>query len=345
MTLIPAHAALTRTLATILLISQSLVASATGRLREPVGSGSQAPSNGKWVKAPIVPIVHAISAEEKKLLSGQLELAPDVSIKIDSHADSATLRAPISISGAKVRAVKRGAGNATQSAAADSQASSPNSAANDYAMRATVVLHNYGGRRIRAFGLQFANVEAGTLFFVYRAFPINPGPSMDFEIPLILVTGNPAGMEVELVAAESEDGAVWGSFSSSPTIEVPPLPSTPPLASRSSEPAATPQAATAPKVQGDNSPIKFDKMPQPLNRPRPIYTEEARTNGISARTWVRALVNAEGVVQRVVAIHSLPDGLTEQAIAAVNEMRFSPAMKDGAPAACWVALEVEFHIR
>jgi hypothetical protein len=47
----------------------------------------------------------------------------------------------------------------------------------------------------------------------------------------------------------------------------------------------------------------------------------------------------------VSVVRGLPDGLTEQAIAAAREAKFKPAMKDGKPVPYWVVLEMGFNLR
>jgi protein TonB len=96
---------------------------------------------------------------------------------------------------------------------------------------------------------------------------------------------------------------------------------------------------------GNGVATKVDTMPQPLNRPRPNYTEEARKNKVQGVVRARALVDASGAVKNVQVIGHLPDGLDEEAIRAVYQMRFRPAQKSGQSVAFWVTLEVEFNLR
>jgi TonB family protein len=95
----------------------------------------------------------------------------------------------------------------------------------------------------------------------------------------------------------------------------------------------------------DGSAKTVDSKPQPLNKPRPNYTEEARKNKIQGNVRVRALVGADGSVKQVRVASGLSDGLNEEAILAVKQMRFKPATKNGQPVPYWVTLEVEFNLR
>ncbi|HEY6330707.1 MAG TPA: energy transducer TonB [Blastocatellia bacterium] len=88
-----------------------------------------------------------------------------------------------------------------------------------------------------------------------------------------------------------------------------------------------------------------DTMPRALNHPRPNYTEEARKNKVQGVVRAKVLISSDGSVKSVNLISHLPDGLDEQAITAIHEMRFSPAMKSGQPVNYYVTLEVEFNLR
>jgi len=90
---------------------------------------------------------------------------------------------------------------------------------------------------------------------------------------------------------------------------------------------------------------EVDTRPIPLNKPRPNYTEDARKNKVQGVIRARALVSSEGSVRDVRLVSHLPDGLDEEAITAVRQMRFRPATKSGQPVTYWVLLEVEFNLR
>ena len=90
---------------------------------------------------------------------------------------------------------------------------------------------------------------------------------------------------------------------------------------------------------------RVDTRAVPLNRPRPNYTEAARKNKIQGLIQARALVGADGTVKRVVIVRPLSDGLNEEAILAVYQMRFRAATRNGQSVASWITLEVEFNLR
>ncbi len=85
--------------------------------------------------------------------------------------------------------------------------------------------------------------------------------------------------------------------------------------------------------------------PKSLNRPRPEYTEEARSKRVSGIVRVKALIDEQGDVKGCVLLQRLDPGLDVQAIKAARQMKFSPALKDNKPIPCWVTLDVEFRVR
>ena len=90
---------------------------------------------------------------------------------------------------------------------------------------------------------------------------------------------------------------------------------------------------------------RVDTRPVALNRPRPNYTEAARKNKIQGVIRARVLVGVDGSVQNVSIVRALPDGLNEEAITAVYQMRFKAATRNGQSVASWITLEVEFNLR
>jgi TonB family protein len=90
---------------------------------------------------------------------------------------------------------------------------------------------------------------------------------------------------------------------------------------------------------------RVDTKPIRLSAPNPRYTEAARANGIQGSVVLRVLVGEDGNVNAIRVVRGLPDGVTEQAIAAARLSKFKPAMKDGKPVPYWVVLEINFNIR
>jgi TonB family protein len=81
-----------------------------------------------------------------------------------------------------------------------------------------------------------------------------------------------------------------------------------------------------------------------LSRPEPQYTEEARKNQVSGTVVLRAVFSSSGQVTNIRAVSGLPYGLTERAIAAARQIRFTPAMKDGRPVSQYIQIEYNFNL-
>jgi TonB family protein len=87
-----------------------------------------------------------------------------------------------------------------------------------------------------------------------------------------------------------------------------------------------------------------DQRARLLWKPEPQYTEEARRNQITGTVVLRAIFASSGEVVQLRAINSLPFGLTERAIAAARQIKFTPAMKDGRAVSVYMNLEYNFNL-
>ncbi|MGH9966391.1 MAG: energy transducer TonB [Pyrinomonadaceae bacterium] len=81
-----------------------------------------------------------------------------------------------------------------------------------------------------------------------------------------------------------------------------------------------------------------------LSKPEPQYTEEARKNQITGTVVLRAIFTSSGQVTQIRAVSGLPYGLTERAIAAARQIRFTPATKDGRAVSMYIQLEYNFNL-
>jgi TonB family protein len=81
-----------------------------------------------------------------------------------------------------------------------------------------------------------------------------------------------------------------------------------------------------------------------LSKPEPQYTDEARRNQVQGTVVLRVVFSRSGEVTNIRAVQSLPLGLTEKAIVAARQIRFSPAMKDGHPVSVYMQLEYNFNL-
>ncbi len=81
-----------------------------------------------------------------------------------------------------------------------------------------------------------------------------------------------------------------------------------------------------------------------ISKPRPGYTDSARQNNIQGTVILRVTFLASGQVGSIAAVKGLPNGLTEQAIAAARRISFEPAKRDGMGQAVTRQIEYTFSI-
>ncbi|HTH52197.1 MAG TPA: TonB family protein [Pyrinomonadaceae bacterium] len=93
-----------------------------------------------------------------------------------------------------------------------------------------------------------------------------------------------------------------------------------------------------PKAAGVTAGIKI------LSKPRPGYTDAARQNNIQGTVILRVTFLASGGIGGVSAVKGLPNGLTEQAIAAAKRISFQPATVNGVPQTVTKQIEYSFSI-
>jgi protein TonB len=85
--------------------------------------------------------------------------------------------------------------------------------------------------------------------------------------------------------------------------------------------------------------------PTVLYRVEPEYSEEARRARYQGTVVLEALIRKDGRVDVIQLVRSLGFGLDENAIRALKEWRFRPAMKNGIPVDFTLNVEVRFNLR
>jgi TonB family protein len=247
-----------------------------------------------------------ITSQEAKELRKQLQQQEDKPLQISPSDNS-----PVKILEAKIRGVKR-----EQQTEPSGKAVMP---INDYAMRLAVSLKNETEKKVSGVGVEFKNTEAGHTFYIYWSpFALAHHQSREIDIDLMTVSGDPDHLAVSIAGVQFDDESVWGSFPFPPLLKMPmPLP--------------------------PNSEV--DTKPRPHNSPQPRYTEEARKHKVLGAAGLQLEVGADGSVTDVRVSNALPDGLTEEAIRAARQIKFSPAIKNGQPVACWIKTMVEFYLK
>ena len=113
---------------------------------------------------------------------------------------------------------------------------------------------------------------------------------------------------------------------------------TPPAASQTTAPWPPPGVERAGKGIAHPAVIKEFK---------PQYTKEAKDLGIQGTVEVEAVINADGRVGEVRVTRSLDKehGLDEQAVKAVKQWEFKPAMKNGVAVPVLVSIEMTYSVR
>jgi TonB family protein len=84
--------------------------------------------------------------------------------------------------------------------------------------------------------------------------------------------------------------------------------------------------------------------PVVLSNVSPTYTAKARESKISGKVLINLWVDPQGKPYNVRVVRSLDKGLDDNAIAAVKQYRFKPALQDGKPVTVALNLEVKFEI-
>ncbi len=108
-------------------------------------------------------------------------------------------------------------------------------------------------------------------------------------------------------------------------------------------PPCEPRTASADRPRWGER-IWVEELPEVVTRVAPSYPEDARRAGLEGTVWLNALVNRSGEVAETLIAHSLP-AFDQQAVLAVEQWRFKPALARGEPTAVWVAIPIKFSLR
>ena len=86
---------------------------------------------------------------------------------------------------------------------------------------------------------------------------------------------------------------------------------------------------------------EVDVKPRMLTKPPPSITE-APDSKSAGTVILKVVFTSYGTVENIHVVQGLPNGLTERAIEAAKQIKFTPAMKDGKPVSMWMQLEYNF---
>ena len=108
------------------------------------------------------------------------------------------------------------------------------------------------------------------------------------------------------------------------------------------EPPAPP-AAPLPPPPGPAPGIADRDAPTPLNRPAPVYPQEALRRNAGGTVRIEALVGPDGRVERLDVIQSSGNRHLDRAASeAVRRWTFRPATRDGQPVSASVSVPISF---
>lgn len=91
--------------------------------------------------------------------------------------------------------------------------------------------------------------------------------------------------------------------------------------------------------------VVVDEQPQMVFMSQPEYPSLARKAGLEGDVWVKALVDRDGKVQKVIVSRSSDIvSLDEAAVESARKCRYRPAIRGGQPVAIWVTYKIEFSL-
>ena len=180
------------------------------------------------------------------------------------------------------------------------------------------------------------------------------------------VTSTPTpSSSAEVLVPNTNQPTPVGSVSPLEKKESTPTPTATPVASANvgnpqSRPSPTPRrtddSSLTPPAPRDEPPVtligpdrvysnrEVSERARILSKPQPSYTEEARQNQVEGVVVLRVILSSNGTIVGISVISGLPYGLTERAIAAARQIKFTPAQKDGVPVTVAMQVEYKFNI-
>jgi TonB family protein len=108
----------------------------------------------------------------------------------------------------------------------------------------------------------------------------------------------------------------------------------------STDVAAPPTVQSRPAAQSAAKIV----MPELLFKPKPIYTQEAKSKRIEGEVLVEVVFEASGKLRVLRVVRGLGYGLDDAAVQAVEQTRFKPALQDGQPLDYTAILHVVFQL-
>jgi protein TonB len=87
------------------------------------------------------------------------------------------------------------------------------------------------------------------------------------------------------------------------------------------------------------------REPLLLSQIEPEYTDAARKARAMGRVTLRGIVQTNGIMTDIQIVEGLGFGLDENAIAAVQQWRFRPGMRNSEPVSMYISVTLTFSLR
>jgi TonB family protein len=100
----------------------------------------------------------------------------------------------------------------------------------------------------------------------------------------------------------------------------------------------------APTAAGKQAAALPTTAAQIIEKPNPVYTEEARRLGIEGEVQLEVRFRATGEVEIVRVVRGLGHGLDENAAKAARTIRFLPAKREGLPVDSTATIRITFQL-
>lgn len=102
------------------------------------------------------------------------------------------------------------------------------------------------------------------------------------------------------------------------------------------------QPPSSPKQRNIYGASEVSKKAKLVDTPLAVYTAEAREANVRDEVRLRLVMAGDGTIRNIFPIKSAGYGLTEAAVAAAQQVKFEPAVKEGRPVSQFVTLVYEF---
>jgi TonB family protein len=108
--------------------------------------------------------------------------------------------------------------------------------------------------------------------------------------------------------------------------------------------ASSADESESPKPKADDTAAVAVQPLVILDKPSPVYTEEARRLAIEGEVLIEVVFSASGQVHIVRVVKGLGHGLDEAATSAVQQIRFQPALQNGQPVDVPATVHITFQL-